>query len=140
MSKTYCLRHGQTEVGVIEHQGHAFAALGASVQGKQVTGYTHCVRGDVILKTWCGKTLLGSRSEIVETYPADEWGQGVALVFRLANGRAIVGYALDKQGMLFRGELVEDDFEHAAKQEAEHWRRLDAKDAEKFEKTHGDNP
>jgi hypothetical protein len=133
MAKTYCIRHGQTEIGVIEHQGHAFAALGASVHGKHVTGYTYCIRGDVILQTWCGKTFLGCRCQVVETYLSDDWGQGVALVFCLTKGRAIVGYALDKHGGLFRGELVDDDFEYAAKQEAEHWRRIDAEDAERFE-------
>jgi hypothetical protein len=140
MAKSYCIRHGQTEIGVIEHRGNSFAALGASVQGKHVTGYTDCIRGDVVLKTWCGKTLLGCRCQVVETYPSDDWGKGVALVFRLANGRAIVGYALDEQGSLFRGALVDDDFEYAAKQEAEHWRRIDAEDAEWFEyEQHGED-
>jgi hypothetical protein len=131
--KTCCIRQGQTEIGVIEHQGHTFAAIGASVHGKHVTGYTQTIRGDVILKTWCGQTMLGSRCQIVQKYPNGDWGQGVALVFLLTNGRAIVGYALDKNGALFRGELVDDDFEYAAKQEAEYWRRIDAEEDERFE-------
>jgi len=131
--KTYCVRQGQTEIGVIEHQGNTFAAIGASVSGKHVTAYTQTIRGDVVLKTWCGKTLLGSRCQVVQTYAEDDWGRGVTLVFRLANGRAIVGYALDKHGMLFRGELVDEDFEYAAKEEAEHWRRIDAEDQEQFD-------
>ena len=32
----------------------------------------------------------------------------LALMFRLTNGRFVIGYALGEQGMLFRGELLVD--------------------------------
>jgi len=47
--KTWCARQGQVEVGVIEHEGQHFAALGASVQGRNVTGYTGQLRRDIFL-------------------------------------------------------------------------------------------
>jgi len=126
--RTWCKRQGQVEVGVIEHEGNTFAALGASVQGRHVTGYTGLQLRDVFLSTWCGKTMLACRSEVVEAYHEG----ALALMFRLTKGRFIVGYALGEKGMLFRGELVtdctDDEARRSARQIAEHVADLDAQD------------
>lgn len=107
--KTSCVRQGQIEVGFIEHQGGEFSALGATVVGRHVTGYTRQVKGDIQLSTWCSATMLATRCEVVERF----WSGSMALMFRLTNDRYIVGYALGECGMLFRGELLtncdEDD-------------------------------
>src|SRR5438874_891719 len=100
--KTWCERQGQVEVGVIEDEGRRFAALGATVQGRHVTGYTGLTTGDIFLTTWCGKTMLASRSEVIEEYRDGS----LALLFRLTKGRFVSGYALGEKGMLFRGELL----------------------------------
>ncbi len=102
--QTTCVRQGQIEVGIIEHGGREYSALGATVQGRHVTGYTKLVDGEIQLSTWCGKTTLASRSEAVERF----WSGTLALIFRLPRGRFIVGYALGDDGMLFRGELLTD--------------------------------
>lgn len=126
--QTYCVRQGQVEVGVIEHQGREFAALGASVVGRNVTGYTRNVHGDIVLTTWCGQTMLDSRCEVVEQF----WSGSMALMFRLPRGRFIVGYALADHGMLFRGELLingdEDDARYMARQLSDYFAELDAED------------
>jgi hypothetical protein len=49
--KTFCIRNGQVEIGVIQHHGHEFRALGATVVGCRVTGYTKRVYGDIVLTT-----------------------------------------------------------------------------------------
>jgi hypothetical protein len=36
---TRCVRQGQIEVGIIEHRGREFSALGATVVGRHVTGH-----------------------------------------------------------------------------------------------------
>ncbi len=100
--QTTCVRQGQIEIGIIEHEGREFSALGATVQGRHVTGYTKLVDGDIHLSTWCGKPMLASRCEVVERF----WTGTMALMFRLPRGRFIVGYALADDGMLFRGELL----------------------------------
>lgn len=126
--KTWCERLGQVEVGVIEYEGRTFAALGASVQGRHVTGYTGLQRRDIFLSTWCGKTMLACRSEVIEEYHD---GAHV-LMFRLTKGRFIVGYALGERGMLFRGELLSDctdeEARRTARQIAEHFAELDSFD------------
>jgi hypothetical protein len=126
--KTWCERQGQVEIGVIEHEGRTFAALGASVQGRQVTGYTGLQRRDIFLTTWCGKTMLACRSEVIEEYHDG----ALALMFRLTKGRFIVGYALGEKGMLFRGELLTDCTENearrTARQTAGHFAELDSYD------------
>jgi hypothetical protein len=126
--KTTCLRHGQVEVGVIEHEGREFSALGATVVGRHVTGYTKQVHGDITLQTWCGQTMLACRSEVVERY----WSGSLALMFRLPRGRFIVGYALADDGTLFRGELVDDctddEARDMARQLADQFAELDAED------------
>ena len=126
--KTLCVRQGQIEVGIIEHEGREFSALGATVVGRHVTGYTKLVHGDIILKTWCGQTMLACRSEVVERY----WSGSLALLFRLTRGRYIVGYALAEDGMLFRGELVDEctdvEARDMARQLADQFAELDAED------------
>lgn len=126
--QTYCVRQGQVEVGIVEHQGREFAALGASVVGRSVTGYTRNVHGDIVLTTWCGQTMLHCRCEVVERY----WTGSLALMFRLPRGRFIVGYALADHGMLFRGELLtdgdEDDARYMARQLSDRLAELDAED------------
>jgi len=133
MTSTRCERQGQIEIGIIEHEGREFAALGASVMGRQLTGYTKLDRWGITLATWCGKTMLDCRCEVVERY----WSGPVALMFRLTGGRFIVGYALDESGMLFRGEMIdyfdEDDARHEAKRIATYFADLDAEDEEAFQ-------
>lgn len=130
---TWCERRGQVEVGVIEYEGRCFAALGASVVDRQVTGYTGFGTGDIYLTTWCGKTMLACRSEVVEEYRDGS----LAMMFRLARGRFVVGYALGDKGMLFRGELVtdraDDEAQRIARQIADHFAELDAEDERRWE-------
>ena len=109
--RTGCIRQGQIEIGVIEHEGREFSALGASVIGPSITGYTSLDNGCMKLTTWCGQTTLACRSEIVERY----WDDSLAVLFRLGKGRFIVGYALGDHGMLFRGELLTGSDEHDAR-------------------------
>jgi predicted Zn-ribbon and HTH transcriptional regulator len=131
--KTWCERQGQVEVGVIEHEGHTFAAFGASVQGRHITGYTALKTRDIYLTTWCGKTMLACRSEVVEEYHDG----ALVLMFRLTKGMFIVGYALGERGMLFRGELLtgctDDEARRTARQIAEHFSELDAQDEYEFD-------
>lgn len=126
--KTRCERKGQVEVGIIEHEGKEFVALGASVVGRSVTGYTKLTPTGITLTTWCGKTMLACRCEVVERY----WTDAVVLVFGLTKGRFIFGYALADDGMLFRGELVTDCSLEEAHREArvlaEYFADLDAED------------
>jgi hypothetical protein len=130
---TWCERQGQVEVGVIEHEGRCFAALGASVVGRQVTGYTGQKFRDIYLTTWCGKTMLFCRSEVVEEYRDGS----LVILFRLTKGRFVVGYALGDKGMLFRGELVtdctDDEAKRIARQIADHFAELDAEDERRWE-------
>lgn len=130
--QTTCVRQGQIEIGIIEHEGHEFSALGATVQGRHITGYTKLVDGEIHLSTWCGKSMLASRSEVVERF----WSGSLALMFRLPRGRFIVGYALGDDGMLFRGELLtnsdEDEARRHALMVAECFADLDAEDEEAF--------
>lgn len=133
MTSTRCERQGQVEIGIIEHDGREFAALGASVVGRQITGYTKRDRYGIRLQTWCGKTMLGCRCEIVERY----WSGSLALMFRLPRGRFIVGYALGENGMLFRGELIDDCTDEEARRQAaylaEFFSDIDAADEEAFQ-------
>jgi hypothetical protein len=124
----FCERRGQGEVGVITHDGHTYAAFGSSVSGRNVTAYTRHRDGRICLTRWDGSTMLACRSEIIR-----EFSDGsLALMFGLTNDRFIVGYALGDDGMLFRGELVTDCDEDAARREAltiaEHWMEIDAED------------
>lgn len=112
--QTSCVRQGQIEVATISHEGHEWSALGATVQGRAITGYTSLVGREIHLTSWCGKTTLASRSEIVERF----WSGTLALMFRLPRGRYIVGYSLG-DGMLFRGELLTDCNEDEARRHAQ---------------------
>lgn len=132
--KTWCHRQGQVEIGVIEHEGHSFACLGATVVGRHVTGYT-CLQsnGNIDLKTWCGQTMLACRSEVIEEYHDGS----SAMMFRLPRGRFIVGYALAENGMLFRGELLTDCTDEEARREArrlsDYWAERDAEDEDAWD-------
>ncbi len=133
--KTWCERQGQVEVGVIEHEGQTFAALGASVQGRHVTGYLKTTSGEASLTTWCGLTMLACRSETIETYRDG----ATILLFRLTQGRFVVGYSLG-EGMLFRGELLtdftDDEARRIARRITDYFAELDAQD--EFEASHPD--
>lgn len=102
MPTTRCARHGQTEVGIVSHEGREFAALAATVHGRDITAYTKSFGGNIALTTWCGKTMLACRHDVVRQHRDGS----LILLFRLTHGRFIVGYALGESGMLFRGELV----------------------------------
>lgn len=129
--QTKCVRQGQIEIGIIEHNGREFSALGASVQGRHVTGYTADSHGHLILKTWCGQTMIDCRSEVVKHF----WSDTFAMMFRLTRGRFVVGYSLG-DGMLFRGELLTNSDENEARRQAliiaDYYAGLDAEDEETF--------
>lgn len=129
---TRCERQGQIEIGIIEHEGHEVLALGATVVGRSVTGYTYRTQFGIELQTWCGRTMLACRCEVVERY----WSGTVALIFGLTNGRFIVGYGLADHGMLFRGELITvcswDKARPEARRIAEAFADLDAEDEAAF--------
>ena len=127
-----CVRQGQIEEGVIQHEGREWSALGATVQGHSITGYTRLVDGEIQLSSWNGQTTLASRSEIVERF----WSGSLALMFRLARGKFSVGYALADDGMLFRGELLtnvdDDEARRHALMVSDCLSQLDAEDEEDF--------
>ena len=126
--QSFCIRQGQVEVGVIEHEGREYHALGASVSGRNITAYTSQNGNHISLTTWCGKEIISGRCEVVEQY----WSGAMALMFRLPKGKYVVGYALGENGMLFRGELLTDTDETDAKLMArmisENFTELDAED------------
>ena len=128
MASTRSARQGQVEIGIIEHNGHEFAAYGATVCGREITAYVKFKRSHFWLTTWNGTTMLNCRSEVVERF----WNGGLALIFRLPKGRYIVGYALGDDGMLFRGELVDRCTEDEARRHAlmlsDNWAEVDAED------------
>lgn len=130
--QTTCVRHGQIEVGIVEHEGHECSALGATVQGRSLTSYTKLIGNEIHLTTWCGKTTLNSRCEVVERF----WSGNLALMFRLPRGRFIAGYALGDNGMSFRGELItncdEDEARRHALMLSDCFSQLDADDEEAF--------
>lgn len=66
MTSNRCERQGQIEIGIIEYEGQEYTAVGSSVAGGNVTGYTHGDRYGITLTSWCGKTMLGCCYEIVE--------------------------------------------------------------------------
>lgn len=130
MASTRSIRQGQIEIGIIEHNGHEFAALGATVVRRDITGYVKFKSSHYWLTAWSGTTMLDCRSEVVERY----WHGGLALLFRLPKGRFIVGYSLGDDGMLFRGELIDHCTEDEARRHclmvANNWMELDAEDEE----------
>lgn len=130
MAFTRSVRQGQIEIGIIEHNGTEYAAYGATVVRRDLTGYIKFKRNHFWLTTWSGGTMLDCRSEVVERF----WNGGLALMFRLPRGRFIVGYSLGNNGMLFRGELIdgcsEDDARRHCRMVAENWLEIDAEDEE----------
>jgi hypothetical protein len=129
---TRCERHGQTEIGIIEHEGHEFSALGANVNGPHIAAYTTRRNGQLVLTTWCGATMLACRSSVIETF----WTGAFVVLFRLARRRFIVGFSLG-EGMLFRGELLldctEDDAKAKAMELSDYCADIDADDEAEFE-------
>ncbi len=125
---TFCVRRGQGEIGVIDHQGRVFTAFGASVYGHNITAYTGRHEGRTALLSWGGKVKLLCRSEVVRRYHDGS----VALMIRLPRGRFLVGYALGDDGMLFRGELLIGCDDARARNEAielaDYWSEIDAED------------
>lgn len=130
MASTRSIRQRQIEIGIIEHEGHEFAALGATVVRRDITGYIKFKSGHFWLATWAGGTMLDCRSEVVERF----WDGALVLLFRLPRSRFIVGYSLGNDGMLFRGELIdhctEDEARHHCLMVAENWAELDQADEE----------
>ena len=126
--ETRCERRGQGEIGIVTHDGHTYAAFGSSVNGHNVTGYTRQQNGYISLTRWDGSTMLACRSQYIHQFSDGS----LALVFRLTQGRYIVGFALGEDGMLFRGELLTNCSDERAKQEAlelaEYWSQIDAED------------
>jgi hypothetical protein len=114
MSTSRSERHGQTEVGIVSHEGREFAALGATVHGRDITAYTRLDGHRIVLTTWAGKTMLACRSEVVRRHQDGS----LVLAFRLTRRRFVVGYALGDGGMLSRGELLTDTTEEEARRAA----------------------
>lgn len=126
--KTRCERRGQVEIGIVTHDGHEFAAFGASINGRTITAYLSHDRGHLALKSWCGRVMLVCRHEVVREFHDGS----LAVMFRLTKGRFIVGYALGEEGMLFRGELLTDCDDEQARHEAlslaDYWSDIDVED------------
>jgi hypothetical protein len=114
MSTSRSERHGQTEVGIVSQDGQEFAAIGATVHGRDITAYTKLDGHRIVLTTWAGKTMLACRSEVVRRHRDGS----LVLIFRLTRCRFIVGYALGGSGMLFRGELLTDATDDEARRAA----------------------
>ena len=133
MASTRSIRQGQVEIGIIEHEGHEYAAYGATVVRRDITAYIKFKRGHYWLTSWAGGTKLDCRSEVIERF----WDGSLALMFRLPKGRFIVGYALGDDGMLFRGELIDgcddDDARHHAIMLSQNWAEADQMDEEEAE-------
>ena len=131
--QSFCIRQGQVEIGVIDHQGREYSAFGASVSGRNITAYTRQNGNHINLTTWCGKEIISGRCEVVEQY----WSGAMALMFRLPRGKYVAGYALGENGMLFRGELLTDADETDAKLMArmisDNFSEMDAEDEENFD-------
>ena len=127
--ESHTIRHGQSETGIISHQGNEYAAGGSSVQGKYVAGYTHDGPGGLQLRRWSGREWFRSRAKILRMFRDHDGEEAYAVVFRLPNGRAIAGYALGLDGMLFRGELCDaSEAEDTARSLSEFWMERDAED------------
>jgi hypothetical protein len=133
MTSTRSIRQGQIEICILEHEGHEYAAYGATVCGRQITGYLKYKCSHYWLTTWSGGTMLECRSEVVERF----WNGSLALIFRLPKGRFLVGYGLGDDGMLFRGELIdgcnEDDARRHAIMLSQNWAEVDQMDEEEAE-------
>jgi hypothetical protein len=114
MSTSRSERQGQVEVGIISHEGREFAALGATVHGRDITAYTKLADGNIARTSWCGKTMLACRQDVVRRHRDGS----LILLYRLTHGRFIVGYALGDSGMLFRGELLTGSTDDEARRAA----------------------
>ena len=101
MASTRTVRRGQVEIGIIEHEGHEYAAYGATICGREITGYVKFNRGHYWLTTWSGGTTLDCRSEVNERF----WNGGLALMFRLPRGRFVVGYASGRRRHVVSGRV-----------------------------------
>ena len=130
MTSTRSVRQGLIEIGIIEHNGFEYAALGATVVRRDITGYVKFKSGHYWLTRWSGGTMLDCRSEVVERF----WNGGLALMFRLPKGRYIVGNVIDGEGSLFRGELIdncdEDEARRHCQMVANNWAEVDQMDEE----------
>jgi hypothetical protein len=130
VTTTRSFQQNQIEVGILEHNGTEYAAYGATVFRREVTAYLKFKKNHYWLSSWSGETKLASRSEIVERF----WDGSLALMFRLPRGRFIVGYALGDDGMLFRGELIdncdEDEARRHCQMVADNWAEVDQMDEE----------
>jgi hypothetical protein len=133
MASTRSVWQGQIEIGIIEHEGHEFAAYGATVVRRNINANLKYKCGHYWLTTWSGTTMLDCRSDVVERF----WNGGLALLFRLPKRRFIVGYVIDGNGSLFRGELIEgcseDEARRHCKMVAVNWMELDQIDEEETE-------
>lgn len=114
MFTTRSERHDQTEIGIITHDWRDFAALGATVSGRDITAYTKFDGSRIVLTTWCGKTTLACRHEVVRRHRDGS----LVLLYQLTNGRFVVGYALGDSGMLLRGELLTGSTDDEARRAA----------------------
>ena len=110
------------------HEGRVYAAFGARVYGRNLTGYTRLRNRSVSLTRWDGTTMLACRSEVIRQFHDGS----IAVVFRLTHGRFVVGYFLGDNGMLFRGELLSDCALDRARHEAftlaDYWSGIDTED------------
>ena len=110
--------------------GREYAALGATVVRRDISGYVKFKCGHYWLTRWSGGTMLDCRSEVVEQVL--EWGLGPDV--STAQGRFIVGYVIDGDGSLFRGELIDHCDEDEARRHcvmvANNWAEVDAEDEE----------
>jgi len=128
MASTRSFCQGQIEVGVLEHEGHEYAAYGSTVIKRDISGYVKFKSGHYWLTRWSGGTMLDCRSEVVERF----WNGGLALMFRLPKGRFIIGYVIDGEGSLFRGELIDhcdaDEARRHCQMVADNWAEVDQMD------------
>ena len=93
--QTNCVRQGQIEIGIIEHEGRRVFGTWAqpsSVATSPATPGKSTATSNSRLGA--AQTMLACRSEVVERY----WSGSLALMFRLTRGRFIVGYALATTG------------------------------------------
>jgi hypothetical protein len=65
MASTRSIRQGQTEIGIIEHDGREFAAFGATVVRRDITAYIKFKRGHFCLSTWAGPTKIARVEDFV---------------------------------------------------------------------------
>jgi hypothetical protein len=134
MASTRSIRQGQIEVGVLENNGHEYAAFGSMISKRSITAYLKKDRRNFQLTRWDGTIMLACRCEVVKEF----WSGSMALMFRLPRGRFVVGYGLGS-GMLFRGELIDGCTQEEARSHAwmiaDNFALLDSEDEEAEVKT-----